>query len=336
MHQTRYYEDYPGSESNNLCDALIAACERGVDVTFVIDISGDDWNGSNGQNEDFGNRLAAAGARVYHDDLNRVTHTKLIVVDGVASVIASVNWSHYSLTNNNEVGAIVWSNHAAAVCWDILAQHAASGTLKSGSPLPESVSSVGDPFAYAAARGYEVLPSETATLLFNSDYCSGLKWLFDGAQRRIDVVQRSADHYRMRPPHAGPLPEGQTEVAMTNALLKELIAADERGVDVVMTLEGNVTFGDGAPPDNPNIDFGLRARSRGIDVYWDPPDAQTHAKMVMVDDSVVVGSTNWTIFAVEGVNNELSVVLRSPEIAAVYRAYIDDLQARGSKFTEEY
>jgi phosphatidylserine/phosphatidylglycerophosphate/cardiolipin synthase-like enzyme len=71
-------------------------------------------------------------------------------------------------------------------------------------------------------------------------------------------------------------------------------------------------------------------------VWWDPPESQTHAKMVMIDDTVVVGSTNWTIFAVEGQNNELSVALDSPEVAEVYRGYIAALQASGEQFTGDF
>jgi cardiolipin synthase len=336
MHQTRFYEDYPGSSSNNFCDALAAAAGRGVDVTFLIDMSTSDWNSNNAQNGDFARRLAEAGCNVYHDDMERVTHTKLIVVDGVATVIASVNWSHYSLSNNNEVGVIVWSPEVAAASWAILGEHAEAGELQTETEgLSPFVAATDDIGAYAAARDLEITPCDHAELLFNQDYYPALNVLTIEAERRIDVVQRSANHYRLRPGHADPPAEGQTEVALTNALLKDLVAADERGVEVVLTLEGNVSY-DGSPPENPNMDFGLRARSKGIDVWWDPPEAQTHAKMVMVDDNVVVGSTNWTIFAVEGQNNELSVLLRSPQVAAVYRDYIAALQASGEQFTDEF
>lgn len=106
--QARFYEDYPGSDSNNLCDALVAAAQRGVSVTFLIDTEDSDWNGNNAQNEDFARRLAEGGCAVYYDNADHVSHTKLIVVDGLASVISSVNWSHYALTSNNECAVIVW------------------------------------------------------------------------------------------------------------------------------------------------------------------------------------------------------------------------------------
>ena len=72
-------------------------------------------------------------------------------------------------------------------------------------------------------------------------------------------------------------------------------------------------------------------RGRAL-IFWDPEDAQTHAKMVIVDDTAVVGSTNWTVFAVEGINNELSVMLESEEIANAYREFVADLQTRGEEF----
>jgi phosphatidylserine/phosphatidylglycerophosphate/cardiolipin synthase-like enzyme len=336
MHQTRFYMDYPGSDSNNLCDALVAASGRGVDVTFIIDMSESDWNNNNEENSDFGRRLADAGAAVIWDDMEKVTHTKLIVVDGVATVIASVNWSHYSLTSNNEVGVIVWGAEVAEAANAIAAEHAAAGEVQTECEgMGDMAAATDDIAAYASARGFEVLPCAGAELLFNADYYPAVSGLIASAESRVDVVQRSAVHYRLRPGHSDPPAEGQDAVSLTNALLRNLAAAAERGIEVVMTLEGGISYDD-EPASNDNLDFGLRARSQGITVWWDPPESQTHAKMAMVDDTVVVGSTNWTIFAVEGQNNELSVALESPEVAEVYRGYIAALQASGERFTSDF
>jgi cardiolipin synthase len=332
MHQTRFYEEYPGSQSNNLCDALGAAAERGVEVTFLIDQSADDWNEGNAQHADFGRRLGEHGANVYHDDLNRVTHTKLIIVDGVATVISSVNWSHYALTSNYEVGAIVWGREVAEAANAVVADHVANATLVSGEAMGEFAPVDDDIPAYAAARGLDLIPCEDATLLYNQDYYPAVSNLFESAEEEIDVVQATAYYYRTRPDHAGPVAEGQESLARTNDLIDELAGADARGVDTEIVAEGWFQFEEDEPRQNRNLDIGFRALGEGIEIFWDPEDAQTHAKMVIVDDTSVVGSTNWTVFAVEGINNELSVMLKSDEIADLYRDFAEDLQTRGEAF----
>jgi phosphatidylserine/phosphatidylglycerophosphate/cardiolipin synthase-like enzyme len=189
-----------------------------------------------------------------------------------------------------------------------------------------------DPAAYAAARGLDLLPCDDATLLYNQEYYPAVSSLIQSAEREIDVVQATAYYYRTRPDHAGPVAEGQESLARTNDLIDQLAAADARGVDTDLVVEGWFQFEEGEPRQNRNLDIGFRALSEGIDVFWDPEDAQTHAKMVIVDDTAVVGSTNWTVFAVEGINNELSVALKSEEIADLYRDFAEDLQTRGEAF----
>lgn len=337
MYQTRFYEEYPGSHSNNLCDALIAAAQRGVQVTFLVDLEDSDWNRNNEQNADFARRLAEGGCAVYYDDGNQVSHTKLLVVDGVASVISSVNWSHYALTNNNEVGVIVWGPEVAEACHAYVAAEVEKGRLQTeGRTLPPFAAAAEDVPAYAAARGFNLLPCEEAELLVGDDYYPAVKALIDSATQRVTVVQRSAVFYRMRPAHADAPAPGQAAISLTNALLADLVSAEQRGVEVAMVLEGGVAYEEGQTRTNDNLDFGLRARSRGIDIWWDSPDAQTHAKMLLVDDAVVVGSTNWTLFAVEGQNREMSVLLRSPAVAQVYADYVAALQAAGERFTGEF
>ena len=49
-----------------------------------------------------------------------------------------------------------------------------------------------------------------------------------------------------------------------------------------------------------------------------------------------IESAGVTLWAVEGINSEVSVLLRSPQVAEVYRDYISALQASGEHFTGEF
>jgi phosphatidylserine/phosphatidylglycerophosphate/cardiolipin synthase-like enzyme len=71
-------------------------------------------------------------------------------------------------------------------------------------------------------------------------------------------------------------------------------------------------------------------KSRSIGVRLDPSSrTTTHAKVVIVDDWVVfVGSRNWTESALT-LNNEVSVVMYSEEIAQRFVEYSENLWTGG-------
>jgi phosphatidylserine/phosphatidylglycerophosphate/cardiolipin synthase-like enzyme len=72
----------------------------------------------------------------------------------------------------------------------------------------------------------------------------------------------------------------------------------------------------------------------GVPVYYDSLTTQTHAKMVLVDDMTIVGSTNWTHNAlVDG--NEASVLVKSKEVSEIYRKYFDTLKGEGIRVTPD-
>ena len=108
----------------------------------------------------------------------------------------------------------------------------------------------------------------------------------------------------------------------TNELIEELIAARRRGVDVKVILErrkendrvstGNLKTG------------GLLSRG-GVEVIYDPLTTTTHSKLLIIDgETSVVGSTNWTYNALEK-NHEVSVLIRSPQVARTLQDYFQDV-----------
>lgn len=108
----------------------------------------------------------------------------------------------------------------------------------------------------------------------------------------------------------------------TNALIEELIAADRRGVDVKVILErrkenDRVSTG--------NLKTGTLLSKGGVEVMYDPLTTTTHSKLLIIDGEVsVVGSTNWTYNALEK-NHEVSVLIRSPQVARTLQDYFQDV-----------
>ena len=104
------------------------------------------------------------------------------------------------------------------------------------------------------------------------------------------------------------------------AVASELIAAQRRGVEVTVVLEGDKTVG----KDNRAT---ARVLSRGgVRVLFPATAVTTHAKTVSIDDRyVLVGSHNLTQSALTR-NNELSVLLDAPQLAARVRGYLERLR----------
>ncbi len=117
-------------------------------------------------------------------------------------------------------------------------------------------------------------------------------------------------------------------------LLKDLVSAGKRGVQVSVILDGN---------DRPWEDDGKKQEDKknqsafdflaegGVDVRYDSDDALLHSKLIVIDESVtIVGSTNWTYSALRK-NHEASVIIHSPRVARAFLAGIDGIKIVADK-----
>jgi cardiolipin synthase len=107
-----------------------------------------------------------------------------------------------------------------------------------------------------------------------------------------------------------------------------LIAARKRGVKVAVILE------QGESTDRTsqrNVLTGKMLAKEGVEVTFDPPTLTTHTKLLVIDsETVILGSTNWTYSALTK-NHEVSVLIRSPEMAKALADYFAKVKASGSK-----
>ncbi len=100
-----------------------------------------------------------------------------------------------------------------------------------------------------------------------------------------------------------------------------LIDAKKRGVAVTVILERGKSSQDRLYADNRNT-ADILARG-GVNVHFALPGVTTHNKIVVIDDRYVfLGSHNLTQGALK-YNNELSVLIDSPEMAAEVRSYLE-------------
>ena len=316
LYQARFYDKYPDTMSNKFLEALIEAMKRGVEVTAVIDIS--DWNKEGSDyNKEFANRLVEAGAVVYLDNPDIVSHQKVIIFDDVITVVGSTNWSYYALDKNNEVASIIWSHEVNCAYTSYFNKCVAqSERYMVKKPRPN--------LEMAQKEGFSLLPAVDVKSVNNRDYYPIVHEAISAARQRVWVAQMEAFYYMTRPGYAPDRPEGQTVISLANMLLKDLIAAHERGVDVRVVLDVQ------KDQQERNLDFANRLLAHGIKVFYDNPEVTTHAKMLVIDDDIsIIGSTNWSLNAIEQ-GNEASVLIKSEQVAKVYADYLQNLMNTGS------
>ena len=154
------------------------------------------------------------------------------------------------------------------------------------------------------------MPVEGVEVVTDRQYAQVVCEAFGRARSSIRMMMFEAryyEHHRNSP---------------TNALIEELIAARRRGLDVRVILErreenDRVNAG--------NLKTGAILSRGGVEVMYDPPTTTTHSKILIIDgETSVVGSTNWTYNALEK-NHEVSVLIRSPQVARTLQDYFHDV-----------
>lgn len=321
LYQTRFYEEYPDTQTNHLLRDLIEAKLRGVDVKILIDTG--TWNPSNKNeyNLDFIDRLTTSGIEVWEDSPEDVSHEKVICVDHDFTVVSSHNWTYYSIAKNNEVAVLIESQPV-----NEFFRHYFKLRCKEGKPLrnakgePHFSETAKKNSLRAAELGLRFYPVEDVTPITNRVFFPTMHEALLSATRSIVVVQRSitlADRPRYLP---GEKPLPGRPASEVNVLVDDLIGAHKRGVDVTVVLDQTEDFVDSA-----NDETADYLKAHGVRVLRDDLQQQTHAKLVVIDDRwVSVGSTNWTAPALES-GNEASVLVTSAEINKVYRDYVQAL-----------
>jgi phosphatidylserine/phosphatidylglycerophosphate/cardiolipin synthase-like enzyme len=105
-------------------------------------------------------------------------------------------------------------------------------------------------------------------------------------------------------------------------LVRELVAARQRGVEVRVILESSSHDQD---LNQANQETAQLLRKGGVTVFFDSPDRTTHAKLAVIDRRYcLVGSHNLTQSALK-YNHEFSLLLDNPALAEEILAYMETI-----------
>ena len=160
------------------------------------------------------------------------------------------------------------------------------------------------------------LPADDVQLVLNDQYFQVAKKMIQEAKHSIQVMMFEMGYYDRNPN------------TPSNLLIRELINAKKRGVKVEVVLEVRETED---RTTKRNRHTGRILSEGGVQVIYDSFSKTTHAKCIVVDGNLILlGSTNWTYYALTS-NNEVSVVIRSKEVAKGLVDYFNQVKANSTK-----
>jgi len=155
-----------------------------------------------------------------------------------------------------------------------------------------------------------------AQLITDTNYFPLARKIIQEAKSSIRVMMFEMAFYEKHP---------QTP---SNLLIKELIAARQRGLKVEVILEVKESRDRTTVR---NQQTGKILAAGGVEVIYDSPLKTMHAKCLVVDEQIILlGSTNWTFYALTN-NNEVSILLHSPKLAKELINYFNQVKATGQQ-----
>lgn len=139
-----------------------------------------------------------------------------------------------------------------------------------------------------------------AVATVDRDYYPALIELIDGAEGRLLLAEYVI-----------------YDSGSVHDVLTHLYEAQSRGVAVRVLADEAASGIDGVIS---------RLHAAGVDAKLDSPSVTTHNKLVIADSALLVGSHNFTSYALDG-NTEASVLLRDPAVVDWYATYFEALWA---------
>jgi len=154
----------------------------------------------------------------------------------------------------------------------------------------------------------------------NRKYFSQVRSLISEARQSIYIVFYLARYYQKYPDSS------------SNKLIKELILAAKRNVDVQVILDQS-NWNEKNTADNKAAAEILI--DGDVKVWLDDFYQTSHNKLIIIDERyVVIGSTNWSYYALDK-NNESSVLIDSEEVANVFKDYFGKIKAKSERFNHQ-
>ncbi len=280
-----------------LIDKLVEAQERGVEVLILMDNDNDDEGEE--QEEDFAlSFLEGKGLTVKLDRDGKMVHSKLIIIDNRTVIMGSTNWSDNSIHNNNEANARIDDPGMAAYF---------ERYFRAAWNDPSEDFDLG------------IETHDGMTPLVDRDYLPNVLDEIGSAGTRIYLLLYA---FKL----------SDYDDAPQNQLFDAIVNASRRGVDVRVCLE----YSDWEDYINEMNQYTInKFISQGVNAYFDDDWQITHSKLIVVDDSTILGSTNWAYSGLSYHHNADVIIRKSGFTRDMVEFYGDFWEVGGDGTGEE-
>jgi len=148
--------------------------------------------------------------------------------------------------------------------------------------------------------------SSEIVIVNDKDYFKAVHSEMQNANYRIHVIMYKTEYY-------------SNKDKSINKLIEDLVRANDRDVDVKIIMEGGESY-----TNLPNRYPCYYLTEQDVPIKYDKYGTTTHSKLVIIDDKVIIGSTNWGQQALFE-NKETNVLIQSKDISDKYESYFQDL-----------
>ncbi|GEM_PF-2130054 len=229
------------------------------------------------------------GVDVKNDSSPLFLHTKLVIVDSEVVYVGSHNWSPHAFEKNNEYGVFVLNSSVGEYFTRYF------NSLWSDSNRTPDMGSLevsdGNISMICTYDGYTYHP---------------IKDLLESASNRLYVAMYTMGYYTN--------PTSEAEVRVNN--LVDSIVSKREISSVVLD-------------DHDSDDAYNYLTDSNVDVRKDSSSFITHLKLVVSDDSVYVGDTNWDTYYIDNSTHTVGVVIRNSTVADFFAGYFKVIQKYG-------
>lgn len=172
------------------------------------------------------------------------------------------------------------------------------GTTDAGQTAEQDATAVPTDDVQGQPAASQLSPGDPIEVANNSKYFSRANEVIQTAQTKLRIVQ-----FETGPGDAPDL------------LVQAVIAAKNRGVDVRVLLDDEVSYNQTTMAD---------LKAAGVTVKFDSSKLRTHCKVVASEQGFIIGSTNWSSTSISK-NNESNILVRDAGLTAQLHAWLDKL-----------
>ena len=220
------------------------------------------------------------------DSLQKTTHNKIVIIDENTILIGSTNWTEKSIGHANEANVVIKDKEVTEYFQEYF-DRLWKDSSKDISPFKNFTG--------------DMIP------LIDRQYFDVVKELMSKSTQRIFVMV-----YGFKLSEAGD--------TKGDVLANEMIKAKRREVETKVLLEKS-NFNDKLNEMNSaTIQY---FKENGVDARFDSKNIITHSKVVIIDDAVILGATNWSYSGLEKWHNT-DILIRKKEIVDFFVNYFEE------------